>query len=133
MQLVTNITLRGPAPDYALKFFGPGDELPEWALEEVSDSPHLFADAEILTPRSTGGAGEGENKDNSEGENKDNSEGENPDDEGKNPTQPSVNNPPSRNKSAATWAAYLKEKGVPTPEGASRETLIDIAERNGLL
>lgn len=125
MQLVTNITLRGPAPDYALKFFGPGDELPEWALEEVSDSPHLFADAESLTPRSTGGAGENENPDNSEGEN--------PDDEGKNPTQPSVNNPPSRNKSAATWAAYLKEKGVPTPEGASRETLIDIAERNGLL
>lgn len=124
-QLVTNITLRGPAPDYALKFFGPGDELPEWALEEVSDSPHLFADAESLTPRSTGGAGENENPDNSEGEN--------PDDEGKNPTQPSVNNPPSRNKSAATWAAYLKEKGVPTPEGASRETLIDIAERNGLL
>ena len=125
MQLVTNITLRGPAPDYALKFFGPGDELPEWALEEVSDSHHLFADAESLTPRSTGGAGENENPDNSEGEN--------PDDEGKNPTQPSVNNPPSRNKSAATWAAYLKEKGVPTPEGASRETLIDIAERNGLL
>ena len=125
MQLVTNITLRGPAPDYALKFFGPGDELPEWALEEVSDSPHLFADAESLPPRSTGGAGENENPDNSEGEN--------PDDEGKNPTQPSVNNPPSRNKSAATWAAYLKEKGVPTPEGASRETLIDIAERNGLL
>ena len=125
MQLVTNITLRGPAPDYALKFFGPGDELPEWALEEVSDSPHLFADAESLTPRSTGGAGENENPDNSKGEN--------PDDEGKNPTQPSVNNPPSRNKSAATWAAYLKEKGVPTPEGASRETLIDIAERNGLL
>lgn len=125
MQLVTNITLRGPAPDYALKFFGPGDELPEWALEEISDSPHLFADAESLSPRSTGGAREGENKDNSEGEN--------PDDENKNPTQPSVNNPPSRNKSAATWAAYLKEKGVPTPEGASRETLIDIAERNGLL
>ena len=125
MQLVTNITLRGPAPDYALKFFGPGDELPEWALEEISDSPHLFADAESLTPRSTGSAGENENPDNSEGEN--------PDDEGKNPTQPSVNNPPSRNKSAATWAAYLKEKGVPTPEGASRETLIDIAERNGLL
>lgn len=125
MQLVTNITLRGPAPDYALKFFGPSDELPEWALEEISDSPHLFADAESLPPRPTGGAGEGENKDNSEGEN--------PDDENKNPTQPSVNNPPSRNKSAATWAAYLKEKGVPTPEGASRETLIDIAERNGLL
>nr|DAN60347.1 MAG TPA: hypothetical protein [Caudoviricetes sp.] len=125
MQLVTNITLRGPAPDYALKFFGPGDELPEWALEEISDSPHLFADAESLTPRSTGGAGENENPDNSEGEN--------PDDEGKNPAQPPVNNPPSRNKSAATWAAYLKEKGVPTPEGASRETLIDIAERNGLL
>lgn len=124
-QLVTNITLRGPAPDYALKFFGPGDELPEWALEEISDSPHLFDDAESLTPRSTGGAREGENKDNSEGDN--------PDDENKNPTQPSVNNPPSRNKSAATWAAYLKEKGVPTPEGASRETLIDIAERNGLL
>jgi len=125
MQLVTNITLRGPAPDYALKFFGPGDELPEWALEEISDSPHLFAAAESLTPRSTRGAGENENPDHSEGEN--------PDDEGKNPTQPSVNNPPSRNKSAATWAAYLKEKGVPTPEGASRETLIDIAERNGLL
>ena len=124
-QLVTNITLRGPAPDYALKFFGPGDELPEWALEEVSDSPHLFADAESLTPRIPEGAGENENPDNSEGEN--------PDDEGKNPTQPLVNNPPSRNKSAATWAAYLKEKGVPTPEGASRETLIDIAERNGLL
>lgn len=124
-QLVTNITLRGPAPDYALKFFGPGDELPEWALEEVADSPHLFADGVSLTPRSTGGEGENENKDNSKGEN--------PDDKGKNPTQPSVNNPPSRNKSAATWAAYLKEKGVPTPEGASRETLIDIAERNGLL
>lgn len=120
MQLVTNITLRGPAPDYALKFFGPGDELPEWALEEVSDSPHLFADAESLTPRLTGGAGENEDKD----------DPENPD---SNPTQPPVNNPPSRNKSAATWAAYLKEKGVPTPEGASRETLIDIAERNGLL
>ena len=116
-QLVTNITLRGPAPDYALKFFGPGDELPEWALEEVSDSPHLFADAESLTPRIPEGAGESEN----------------PDDENKNPAQPQVNNPPSRNKSAATWAAYLKEKGVPTPEGASRETLIDIAERNGLL
>lgn len=123
MQLVTNITLRGPAPDYALKFFGPGDELPEWALEEVSDSPHLFADAESLTPRSTGGAGENENKD------------ENPNGEDENPTPTSTpqNNPPSRNKSAATWAAYLKEKGVPTPEGASRETLIDIAERNGLL
>lgn len=121
MQLVTNITLRGPAPDYALKFFGPGDELPEWALEEISDSPHLFADAESLTPRPTGGAGENENKD------------ENPNGEDENPTPTPQNNPPSRNKSAATWAAYLKEKGVPTPEGASRETLIDIAERNGLL
>lgn len=123
-QLVTNITLRGPAPDYALKFFGPGDELPAWALGEVSDSPHLFADAESLTPRPTGGAGENEGGDDSE----------NPEENlGGNPTQPPVNNPPSRNKSAATWAAYLKEKGVPTPEGASRETLIDIAERNGLL
>lgn len=122
-QLVTNITLRGPAPDYALKFFGPGDELPEWALEEISDSPHLFTDAESPTPRPTGGAGENENKD------------ENPNGEDENPTPTSTpqNNPPSRNKSAATWAAYLKEKGVPTPEGASRETLIDIAERNGLL
>lgn len=128
-KLTANITLRGPAPDYALKFFGPGDELPEWALEEVADSPHLFADAETLPPRTTGGAGENENKDNSE--NKD----ENPDGEDENPTPTSTpqNNPPSRNKSAATWAAYLKEKGVPTPEGASRETLIDIAERNGLL
>lgn len=127
MQLVTNITLRGPAPDYALKFFGPGDELPEWALEEVADSPHLFADGVSLTPRPTGGEGENENEGDSE--NKD----ENPNGEDENPTQPPVNNPPSRNKSAATWAAYLKEKGVPTPEGASRETLIDIAERNGLL
>lgn len=127
-QLVTNITLRGPAPDYALKFFGPGDELPEWALEEISDSPHLFADAESLTPRSTGGAGENEESDNSD------SEPEDPNNSG-NQTPPATpqNNPPSRNKSAATWAAYLKEKGVPTPEGASRETLIDIAERNGLL
>lgn len=128
-QLVTNITLRGPAPDYALKFFGPGDELPEWALEEVSDSPHLFADGEPLPPRPTGGAGE--NKSKGDSENKD----ENPNGEDENPTPTSTpqNNPPSRNKSAATWAAYLKEKGVPTPEGASRETLIDIAERNGLL
>lgn len=122
-RLVANVTLRGPAPDYALKFFGPGDELPEWALEEVSDSPHLFADAETLTPRPTGGAWKNEGGDDPEDKS----------DEGTNPTQPPVNNPPSRNKSAATWAAYLKEKGVPTPEGASRETLIDIAERNGLL
>ena len=128
-QLVTNITLRGPAPDYALKFFGPGDELPEWALEEVADSPHLFADAETLTPRPTGGEGENENKGDSE--NKD--ENPNGEDENLTPTPTPQNNPPSRNKSAATWAAYLKEKGVPTPEGASRETLIDIAERNGLL
>ena len=128
-QLVTNITLRGPAPDYALKFFGPGDELPEWALEEVADSPHLFADAEALTPRPTGGEGENENKGDSE--NKD--ENPNGEDEKLTPTPTPQNNPPSRNKSAATWAAYLKEKGVPTPEGASRETLIDIAERNGLL
>lgn len=126
-KLTANITLRGPAPDYALKFFGPGDELPEWALEEVSDSPHLFADGESLTPRPTGGAGENENEDDSE------KTEENPGDKGENPVQPPVNNPPSRNKSAATWAAYLKDKGVPTPEGASRETLIDIAERNGLL
>lgn len=129
MQLVTNITLRGPAPDYALKFFGPGDELPEWALEEVADSPHLFADGVSLTPRPTGGEGENENEDNSE--NKD--ENPNGEDENLTPTSTPQNNPPSRNKSAATWAAYLKEKGVPTPEGASRETLIDIAERNGLL
>lgn len=120
-KLVTNITLRGPAPDYALQFFGPGDELPEWALEEVADSHHLFADSENLTPRTTAGAGENENKD------------ENPNGEDENPTPTPQNNPPSRNKSAATWAAYLKDKGVPTPEGASRETLIDIAERNGLL
>lgn len=125
-QLTANVTLRGPAPDFALKFFGPGDKLPEWALEELVDSPHLFADGVSLTPRLTGGAGENEDKDDSES--KDDSE--NP---GGNPTQPPVNNPPSRNKSAATWAAYLKEKGVSVPEGASRETLIDIAERNGLL
>ena len=123
MQLVTNITLRGPAPDYALKFFGPGDELPEWALEEVADSPHLFTDGVSPTPRPTGGAGENENED----------ENPNGEDENPPPTSTPQNNPPSRNKSAATWAAYLKEKGVPTPEGASRETLIDIAERNGLL
>lgn len=119
-QLTANVTLRGPAPDFALKFFGPGDDLPEWALKELADSSHLFADGVSLTPRFTGGAGENEDKDDSE----------NP---GGNPTQPPVNNPPSRNKSAATWAAYLKEKGVSVPEGASRETLIDIAERNGLL
>lgn len=127
-KLTANITLRGPAPDYALQFFGPGDELPEWALEEVSDSPHLFTDGETLTPRPTGGAGE--NKEPADSD-KESEESDNPDDQ-TTPTPPQ-NNPPSRNKSAATWAAYLKEKGVPTPEGASRETLIDIAERNGLL
>ena len=89
----------------------------------MADSPHLFADGVSLTPRLTGGAGENEGGDDPEDK----------DDEGTNLTQSPVNNPPSRNKSAATWAAYLKEKGVPTPEGASRETLIDIAERNGLL
>ena len=127
-QLTANVTLRGPAPDFALKFFGPGDQLPEWALEELADSPHLFADGVSLTPRPTGGAGENEEPDNSGGESEefDNSGNQIP------PATPQ-NNPPSRNKSAATWAAYLKEKGVPTPEGASRETLIDIAERNGLL
>lgn len=127
-KLVTNITLRGPAPDYALKFFGPGDELPEWALEEVADSPHLFTDGVSPTPRSIEGAGKNEESDNSGGESEesDNSGNQTP------PATPQ-NNPPSRNKSAATWAAYLKEKGVSTPEGASRETLIDIAERNGLL
>lgn len=117
-KLITNITLRGPAPDYALKFFGPGDELPEWALEEVADSPHLFTDGVSPTPRSIEGAGKNKESDNSGNQTP--------------PANPQ-NNPPSRNKSAATWAAYLKEKGVPTPEGASRETLIDIAERNGLL
>ena len=127
-QLVTNITLRGPAPDYALKFFGPGDELPEWALEEVADSPHLFADGVTLAPRTTGGAGENEESDNSDSELEDSNNSGN-----QTPPATPQNNPPSRNKSAATWAAYLKEKGVPTPEGASRETLIDIAERNGLL
>lgn len=127
-KLTANITLRGPAPDYALKFFGPGDELPKWALEEVADSPHLFTDTENPTPRTTGGAGENEESDNSD------SEPEESDNFGnQNPPATPLNNPPSRNKSAATWAAYLKEKGVPTPEGASRETLIDIAERNGLL
>ena len=127
-KLVTNITLRGPAPDYALKFFGPGDELPEWALEEVADSPHLFTDTENPTPRPIEDAGKNEESDNS------GDESEEPGNSG-NQTPPAtpLNNPPSRNKSAATWAAYLKEKGVPTPEGASRETLIDIAERNGLL
>lgn len=127
-QLTANVTLRGPAPDFALKFFGPGDNLPEWALEELADSPHLFADGVSLTPRPTGGAGENKEPDNSgsESEESDNSGDQNP------PVTPQ-NNPPSRNKSAATWAAYLKEKGVSVPDGASRETLIDIAERNGLL
>lgn len=127
-QLNANVTLRGPAPDFALKFFGPGDELPEWALEELADSPHLFADGVSLTPRPTGGVGENEASDNSdsESEESDNSGDQTP------PVAPQ-NNPPSRNKSAATWAAYLKEKGVSVPDGASRETLIDIAERNGLL
>ena len=124
-QLNANVTLRGPAPDFALKFFGPGDDLPEWALEELVDSPHLFADGVSLTPRPTGGAGENKEPDNT------GSESEESDDQ----TSPATpqNNPPSRNKSAATWAAYLKEKGVSVPDGASRETLIDIAERNGLL
>ena len=127
-QLTTNVTLRGPAPDFALKFFGPGDKLPEWALEELADSPHLFADGASLTPRPTEGAGENEKPDNSGSE----SEKSDDSDDQTTPTTPQ-NNPPSRNKSAATWAAYLKEKGVSVPDGASRETLIDIAERNGLL
>lgn len=127
-QLTTNVTLRGPAPDFALKFFGPGDDLPEWALEELADSPHLFADGVSLTSRPTEGAGENKESDNSGSE----SEKSDDSDDQTSPVTPQ-NNPPSRNKSAATWAAYLKEKGVSVPEGASRETLIDIAERNGLL
>lgn len=130
-QLTANVTLRGPAPDFALKFFGPGDKLPEWALEELADSPHLFADGVSLTPRPTGGAGENKEPDNSGSESE---ESDNPDNTGDQTTPATPqNNPPSRNKSAATWAAYLKEKGVSVPDGASRETLIDIAERNGLL
>lgn len=127
-QLTANVTLRGPAPDFALKFFGPGDQLPEWALEELADSPHLFADGVSLTPRPAGGAGENKESDNSDSESEES-------DSSNNQTPPATpqNNPPSRNKSAATWAAYLKEKGVSVPDGASRETLIDIAERNGLL
>lgn len=127
-QLTANVTLRGPAPDFALKFFGPGDQLPEWALEELAGSPHLFVDGESLTPRPTRGAGEDKEPADSD---KESEESDNSEDQ-ITPTTPQ-NNPPSRNKSAATWAAYLKEKGVSVPEGASRETLIDIAERNGLL
>lgn len=125
-RLVANVTLRGPAPDYALQFFGPDSgELPAWAAEELADSPHLFTGDTVPTPRTVENPVNPEKTENSETGEKETGD--------ENPTPTPQNNPPSRNKSAATWAAYLKEKGVPTPEGASRETLIDIAERNGLL
>lgn len=123
--LACYVTLQGPPPDLGLVYFGPKDNpLPAWALEVLKDSDHLFVPV-----------GESEGRHAAVVE--DVAPAVQAEHEAKELASEALSTAekskaPSRNKSAATWEAYLRSHGVDFPEASSRDTLIDIAEREGL-
>lgn len=127
-KLVAYVTLESPPPSCAVVSFGPKDfPLPDWAMENLKDSPHLFEDSAKHRKDAVVEVVEAEPKA------KELSTETEAEDVVSEAEKAHKGHAPSRNKSAATWEAYLRENGVAFPEAASRDTLIELAEREGLV
>lgn len=130
-ELVTHVFLREPGAD-SLSSFGPGDELPDWALEQLADSDHLFEgedeDERLHAVKQPVPSQVGPETDYAEGAGKatepaateqgetqlapvDGEDGEGADEE------------PKGNASREAWALYAAEQGVPVTDEMGRDDI----------
>ncbi|QRE00919.1 hypothetical protein [Nocardia phage NC1] len=139
-ELKTHVVLRESAMVMPVTF-GPGDSLPDWALEKLEGKDHLFEVAkpvgEVVLPapkdvKPVSGVvpGSGPLSEPAATEQgrptQITDEDEDGDDEGDDA-------PPKRNASAKEWAEWAKDAGVPVTEGMGRDDIITAAKEAGVL
>lgn len=137
-ELKTHVVLRESAMVMPVTF-GPGDSLPDWALEKLEGKDHLFEVAkpvgEVVLPAPKDvkpvsgvvpGSGPLSEPAATEQGRPTQITDEEEEDEGS-------DEPPKRNASAKEWAEWAKEAEVPVTEGMSRDDIITAAKEAGKL
>lgn len=146
-KLITSVFLREPKTD-TRHSFGPGDDLPEWALEQVKGQRHLFEEGvsgkivrlpapyEQAAEREHPVTGQPQSKEpaaTEEGKSDlvdvdgdEESEDEESEDE-------ESDEAPSRAASEADWREFAESEGVPVTDSMKRNDIIAACEEAGVI